>query len=169
MELQISQTADFLFRYKQLVQLFEKAQSEIEYVDVLCISSGNQILPSLLFAPNGTLKSVAALKALAYQQLSLLIKQNENNPSIAFLLLANIEQNKKTLRTWSSLPSAAPSDVPDSYWFLQRFKTHAVSCDSVRAALLLARVNDLRFYLTEKRAPRDDLDRLLLQVRERYR
>lgn len=159
-----SQTAEFLLRYKKLVQLYDKGQ----FVDALCIITGNQILPSLLFAASGELKAAPELQVLAHQQLSLLINQNSNNPSIAFLLLANIERNKVSLRVWSGLPIAADSAISDAQWFAQRFAQRLpISCDIVRSVLLQQQITDLRFYLTVKRQPRADLALLLRQVRQR--
>ena len=159
-----SQTAEFLLHYKRIVQLYDKGQ----FVDTLCIVTGNQILPSLLFAPSGEWKAASELQVLAHQQLSLLINQNSNNPSIAFLLLANIERNKVSLRIWSGLPIAADSAISDAQWFAQRFSVKPVSCEIVRSVLLQQQITDLRFYLTAKRQARADLALLLRQVRQRF-
>lgn len=161
--IQTAQTAEFLLRYKQLVQLYDKGQ----FVETLCIVTGNQILPSLLFTPTGELRELQALQALAHQQLSLLINQNSNNPSIAFLLLANVERNKTSLRNWSNVP-IADTGTDTQQWFAQRFAVKPVSCDIVRSVLLQQQITDLRFYLTEKRQPRTDLTVLLRQVRQRF-
>lgn len=163
--MQFSQTTQFLHEYKRLVQQLERARTAVELVDLLCTSSGGKIMPGILFAATGHLKPFDTLRDIAYDQLRLLVKPDSSNPSISFLLLANIKQNKKLLREWL-LPAQRRDD--DSQWFSQTFGTDPVSCVVVRQVLLQQPMNDLRFYLTATREPRSDLSLVLSQLRVQW-
>ena len=157
----------FLTQYKKVVRQFEGALTATDIVDVLCIVTGGNVLPNILFHENGRLRTFDQLKSIADQQLRLLIKQNSNSSSISFLLLVNIAKDEKLLQQWTNLlASEERSDTKQ--WFTDTFKTAPSSSTIIRSVLMREHITDLRFYLTKNREPREDVALLLRQIRKHY-
>ena len=155
----------FLSEYKTLVRQFENSRTSSGYIDLLCKSSGSQVLPSIIFEPNGQEKSLEKLKEITHQQLSFLIKQNGSGSSISFLLLVNLKRDQKTRNNWLPTNESPKRETTARQWFKQKFNTtDQVSCRTIREILMRHGVLDLRFYLTNAGEARSDTDRLLTQL-----
>jgi hypothetical protein len=151
----------FLSHYKKLVTKLEQAQTVRDLVEILCISSGDNLFPSIIFDQNGQLKTFNELRNITYQQLSLIIKKNTDNPVISLLLLVNIERDKQRLLEWEI--TGNPMSLHKS-WFIEKFKIDPISCEVVRIVLMQNNIYDLRFFITKNREPRTDLLKLISEI-----
>jgi hypothetical protein len=159
----MSQASAFLFLYKSLIEALNQASTSKELVHILCVSSGNDLLPSIIFDTNGQLKSFEQLRGITHEQLRLIIKQNTSSPSISLLLIVNQQKYDKSLRGWKLRGTPAASDA---MWFTRTFQVTPVSGDTIRAVLLSKQIMDLRLYLTKDQSPRTDIVTLLAEVRQ---
>jgi len=147
--------ARFLHQYKLLVHKLYDAEKQRDLVIILTHSSGMQVIPRVLFAENGYLKSFDRLYQVTYQHLDFIIKKNTNNPSISMLLLANCKKTKLMLKQWN-FPDIEEKEN-EKELFEKKFGFQPKTCAEIRAFLLKNNVTDLRWYIDKNSEPYEDL------------